>query len=154
MAGSTITYTINMARTPGAIEKGVNTLPFDFNSGTAKTGTLSDMVLLGKIPNGALITTKKITFGVSTAAATHWALILLGVDADGTFTTIATLMPSLTASTALAQFTDHRPVKLSLSDDRAIQYAILALNCTTGASATVSTSFYGSVDYLTDGRTV
>lgn len=154
MPGSTLTYTINMAGQPRALVASENVIAFDFNSGTAKTGTLSDVVLLGKVPNGALITTKDITFGISTAAATHWALVLLGIDAGGTYTTIATLIGSMTASLAAATFKDNRPIKVSLSDDRIAQYAVLALNCTTGASATVSTSFYGNIKYLTDGRTV
>ncbi len=154
MAASTLTYTVNVAGQPRALVSAENVIAFDYNSGASKTGTLSDVILLGKIPNGALITTKDVTFGISSAAATHWALVLLGVDAGGTFTTIATLIPSMTASTALQVFRDVRPVKVSLSDDRAVQYVVLALNCTTGASATVSTSFYGNVKYLTDGRTV
>lgn len=154
MAARTLTYTINMAAPAKAAHRGLNTLPFDFNSGATKWGTLSDMVLLGKIPNGALLTDVNIRFGAEGTAAAHCALVLLGTDASGTFTTLATLIGSMTASATAATFSSYIPTKLSLSDDRAVQYAVLALNCTTGASETVSFSFQGSVKFLSDGSNV
>jgi hypothetical protein len=155
MAARTMTYTINMAASPVKIIKGLNALPFDFNSGATKFGTLSDVALLGKIPNGALITDADIRFGVMPQQAAHFALLLLVTDADGTFSTLATLIGSMTATqTAVTTFSSRVPVKVSLSDDRAVQYATLALNCTTGGSETVSVSFQGNVKYLSDGRNV
>ena len=154
MAARTLTYTARMAETAQALHTGLNVLPFDFNSGATKLGTLSDVVLLGKVPNGALIVDMDIRFGVSAAAATHWALILLTTDALGTFSTLATLIASMTQSVTAAVFKSVIPYKLSLSDDRAVQYAVLALNCTTGGSETVSQSFQGSIKYTKDGKTV
>ena len=154
MAGRTLTYTVNYAANPKAVHVGLNALAFDFNSGATKWGTLSDVVLLGKIPNGALITDVNIRFGATTSAAVHSALVLLGTDALGTFTTVATLIGSMTASPTAATFSSYIPTKLSLSDDRAVQYAVLALNCTTGASESVSFSFQGSVKYLKDGSSL
>lgn len=154
MAARTLTYTTNMAAPPKGNHVGLNILPFDFNSGTTKFGTLSDVVLLGKIPNGAVITDANIRFGAEGTAAAHLSMVLLGIDAGGTFTTLATLIGSMTASATAATFSSYIPTKLSLSDDRAVQYAVLALNCTTGASETVSFSFQGSVKFLADGTTL
>lgn len=154
MAANTYTYAVNMSSVPKSIEKGLESIAWDFNSGTSKLGTLSDVVLLGRIPNKALITQTAIRFGAQTLAAAHYDLVLLAVDALGTFSQIATLMGSLTSSLVAAVFTSHIPYKVSLSDDRAVQHAILALNCTTGASGTVSFSLQGHLEYLNDGSTV
>lgn len=155
MAGRTLTYTLNMAAAPKGIHAGVNQLAWDFNSGATKLGTLSDVVLLGKIPSGALITTKGLRFGATSATGgATWQLQLLAYDAQGTFTLIATIADSMTSSATAATFTDNRPYKLSLSDDRAIQYAVLALNASTGATETTSISLQGFVLYTTDGSTV
>jgi hypothetical protein len=153
MAARTLTYTINQGTVKG-LHAGLNVIPWDFNSGAGKLGTLSDMVLLGKIPNGALITDVNCRFGASTAAATHWALVLLAVDSLGSFSINATLIASMTQSTTAAVFSSYIPTKVSLSDDRAVQYAVLALNCTTGGSETVSVSLQGSVKYVSDGSNV
>lgn len=155
MAAKTLTYTLNMNAVPKALHIGDNTLAFDVNSGAIKLGTLSDVVLLGKVPNGALITTKNIRFGaVSSTAGGTWQMQLLAVDAAGTYSAIATLIDSMTSSATAAVFQDFKPYKLSLSDDRAVQYAVLALNCSTGPTETVSVSLQGFIKYATDGSTV
>lgn len=153
MAARTLTYTINMSVTK-ALHTGENVIPFDFNSGATKLGTLSDMVLLGRVPNGALVTSAAVRMGANASAAAHAALILMAVDASGTFSTIATLIGSMTGSTAAQLFSSPVPVKVSLADDRAVQYAVLALNFTTGGSETVSFSFQGNIKYLADGSNV
>ena len=154
MAARTLTYTINMSAAPKAVHVGVNRLHFDFNSGATKFGTLSDVLLLGKIPSGALISGKNIRFGAEGTAAAHFGLVLLATEANGTFSTFATLMASITASATAATFNDYIPTKVSLSDDRAVQYVVLALNCSTGASETVSFSTQGFIDYVVDGSGV
>lgn len=154
MAARTLTYTINMVAQPKGLHAGPNTVTFDFNSGTTKLGTVSDVVLLGKIPNGALITNAGVRFGIAPQGAAHFALILLATDAGGTFTTVGTVIPSMTAATAVAYFANPAPFKVSLSDDRAVQYVVLALNCTTGLSESVSFSFQGNVQYLASGQSV
>lgn len=152
MAATTKTYTVNMAATPKSVHVGVNALAWDFNSGTAKFGTLSDVLLLGKIPNGALVLRSDVRFGAELLDAAHFALVLLAVEASGTFSTYATLAGSLTASsTAATVYKGVVPTKVSLSDDRGAQYVVLALNCTTGASGTVSFSTQGNVLYVADG---
>lgn len=165
MAARTLTYTINLGAGPGltgpsrAAHIGVNTIPFDFNSGATKLGTLSDVVLLGKIPNGALVLGGDIRFGIQASAASTWTMLLLTTDANGTFSTYATLTGpgtgSLTANASTAQ--NYRlavPAKVSLSDDRSVQYVVLALNCTVGATETVSFSFQGSIQYVADGSNI
>lgn len=156
MAARTLTYTVNMQATPKQVHVGTNTLAFDVNSGATKFGTLSDMALLGKIPNGALITSADLVLGAKKqdGAAYHAVMVLLAVDALGTYSTIATLVGSLTATAAAVTLSNKVPYKLSLSDDRAVQYAVLALNVTTGASETASISFQGSVTYVSDGSSL
>ena len=157
MAARTLTYTINMAAAPKALHAGESVIAWDFNSGATKFGTLSDVLLLGKIPNGALITTQNLRFGAApqTAGGAHYALELLCIEANGTFSTWATLIASMTnTSTAASTFQSFIPKKVSLSDDRAVQYVVLALNATTGATETVSVSTQGCVKYLTDGSNV
>jgi hypothetical protein len=152
-----MTITINMARSPAAVHVGDNAIAWDFNSGASKFGTISDVLLLGKIPSGALITTQNLRFGASPSAAgaAHFALELLAVESAGTFSTWATLIASMTnSSTAASTFQSFIPKKVSLSDDRAVQYVVLALNCTTGASGTVSFSTQGFIEYRTDGTSL
>lgn len=155
MAARTLTITANIAGSPKALHAGESVIAWDFNSGATKFGTISDVLLLGKIPNGALITNQGVRFGATPQANAHFALELLAVEAQGTFSLWATLIASMTASsTAAAVFNSVIPKKVSLSDDRAIQHVVLALNCTTGPSETVSVSIQGIVKYLTDGSTV
>ena len=155
MAAATYTYTINMASAPKGAHIGQNVVAWDFNSGASKAGTLSDVILLGKIPSGALIVGADLRFGAELMEAAHWSLVLLATEASGTFSTYATLIASMTASsTAATTYRTVIPSKVSLSDDRAVQYVTLALNCTTGASGTVSFSTQGTVRYLSDGSSV
>lgn len=157
MAAKTLTYTINMAGQPKAIHAGENVIAWDYNSGTSKLGTISDVVLLGKVPNGALVTQAAINFGAApqTAGGSHYQLVLLVQDSLGTYSAYATLIASMTnTATAGSNFYSFVPRKVSLSDDRAIQFVTLALNCTTGTTETASVSFQGSIKYLSDGSNV
>lgn len=157
MAARTLTYTINMGKPASQLHVGENVIPFAFNSGATKFGTVSDMALLGKIPNGALFTGADIYFGVQGSAASTWTLLMLTTDADGTFSTYATLASSGSVTANASTVQQYRfaiPQKVSLSDDRAVQHVVLALNCTVGPSETASFSFHGSAKYLSDGRNV
>lgn len=162
MAARTLTYTPNMGPGPGigtgvikAPHVGTSVVAWDFNSGATKLGTLSDTVLLGKVPSGALILGKNLRFGaVAGTAGGTWSLNLLVPENAGTLSLYATLVPSMTSSATAATFTDYVPYKLSFSDDRIIQYAILALNCTTGPTETVSVSMQGYITYSTDGTSL
>lgn len=152
MAARTLTN-VNYNAGPKQVHVGLNAVAWDFNSGATKFGTLSDMVFLAKIPNGALITDQDVIIGAKKqdGAAYTAGLILLAVEALGTLSQLAVLIPSMTATTAAVVFTSKIPYKLSLSDDRAVKYAVLALNVTTGASETASVSIQGGIKYLTDG---
>lgn len=155
MAATTLTYTIRMNESPLDPSAGVPAvLPWSFNSGATRWGTLSDVILLGKIPNKAMVTNKQLRFGASGAAAIHAGLVLLATEASGTFSIYATLIASMTISTVVQTFSDVIPVVVDLGDDRAVQYAILALNCSTGLSGTLSFSTQGFVEYITDQRTL
>lgn len=154
MAGTTYTYTPQWNQ-PKAPVTGVSSIPVDVLIGGAnKFGTISDVLLLGKIPNKALITDWYFNF--TTLAETQtMALVLLATEAAGTYSVYATLEASITTSTTAAVTSvGYRPIKVSLSDDRAVQHVVLALNCTTGASGTVSFSTYGQLRYLSDGSSV
>ena len=152
MAGVTYTYTPQMSGQPKAPINGVNTIPVDcLIGGTNKFGTLSDVLLLGKIPSGSVITDWYLNFTTLSEAATL-ALVLFATESAGTLSVYATLEASITTSaTAAVTSIGYRPIKVSLSDDRAVQYVTLALNCTTGASGTVSFSTYGQLRYVSDG---
>lgn len=154
MAATTYTYTPQWNQ-PKAPITGTNTIPVDvLVGGTNKFGTLSDMLLLGKIPNKAVITDWYLNF--TTLAETQtMALVLLATEAAGSYSVYATLEASITTSTTAAVTSvGYRPIKVSLSDDRAVQHVVLALNTTTGASGTVSFSAYGQLRYLSDGTTL
>ncbi len=148
-----------VAAGPQKVHAGPSTITFDINSGATKFGSISDVYLLGRIPNGAVITDGAITFGVQKSAAQTFTMLVLGQDASGTFTVLNTLRASqgsITANASTVQsYTLVNPGgKLSISDDRAIQYATLALNCTVGVSGSTSFSFQGYLRYVADGRSV
>ena len=155
MAARTLTYTLNMAGPIRGNHVGLNTLSFDCNSGATAFGTVSDVFLLGKIPDKATITGGGIQFGASGAAAATYTLLLLSDEGSGTYSVLTTLktVGSLTAGTAANSFALPSYYRISYSDDRAVKYATLALNCTVGPSETVSVSFQGFVNYVVDGRT-
>jgi hypothetical protein len=156
MAARTLTVT-GYTSNPKGLHVGENVVPFDFNSGTGKLGTISDVLMICKLPNGATFTGANIRFGAELSAATTWTAQLLAFDASGTSTDITTLASSgsMTANATTAQgYTLCSPYKVSLSDDRAIQFAAFVLNCTVGGSETVSFSLQGAVRFLTDGTSV
>lgn len=152
MAGTTYTYTPQMAGQPKSAHTGEQVIPVDMLiGGTNKFGTISDMVLLGKLPNGACINDWYFNI-TTTAESAVYSLVLLATESAGSFSVYATLESTITTSATAAVTTiGYRPVKVSLSDDRAVQHVVLALNCTAGASGTVSTSIYGTLRYSADG---
>lgn len=162
MAARTLTYTLNMAAAPRQLHHAENVIMWDCNSGATKFATVSDVFLLGKIPNHSVITGGSLRFGVNGNAAATFTLLALADEGAGTFSVHATLAAfgdggtSITGNATAAQnyaIVGGPQFKVSFSDDRAIQYATLALNCTVGPSETVSFSFQGLLRYLCDGRT-
>lgn len=157
MAGRTLTYTLNMSQSPGGLHAGVNTITFDVNSGTTKFGTASDVWLLGKIPHGAVVVGGAINFGIQANAAATFTMLLLSDEGAGTYSTLVALAggTALTSNATTVQRYHIASVhKVSYSDDRAIRFATLALNCTVGLSETVSFSFQGFLQYVADGRSL
>lgn len=152
---STFTYTPQMSNQPKAPHTGVISMPIDMLvGGTNKVGSISDVILLGKVPNGAVITDWYLNL-TTLAESAVYSLVLFATEAAGTFSVLATLESTITTSaTAAVTTVGYRPVKVSLSDDRAVQYATLALNCTAGVSGTVSTSIYGQLRYVADGTAI
>lgn len=149
---STFTYTPQMSNQPKAPHTGVQTIPVDMLiGGTNKVGSISDVILLGKVPNGAVVS--DWYFSIATLAESAvYSLVLFATEAAGTLSVYTTLEATITTSATAAVTTiGYRPVKVSLSDDRAVQYCTLALNCTAGVSGTVSTSIYGQLRYVADG---
>lgn len=152
---STFTYTPQMSGQPRKPHTGVEAIPVDMLiGGTNKVGSISDVVLLGKIPNGAVITDWYFNITTLSESAVY-SLVLFATEAAGSFSVYATLESTITTSaTAAVTSIGYRPVKVSLSDDRAVQHVTLALNCTAGVSGTVSTSIYGQLRYKSDGTNI
>lgn len=157
MAARTLTYTLNMAASAKGAHIGTNVVTFDFNSGATKLGTVSDVVLLGKIPSGAVLTDFAVDFGTQGSAASTWTLLLLSDEGSGTYSILKTFARSgpgsMTANATTSQsYLIPTAYKVSYSDDRAVRYATVALNCTVGPSETASYSFQGFFRFVTDGR--
>lgn len=149
MAAVTFTYTANMSAPAPSAHTGVQAITFQFNSGASKFGTLSDVVLLGRIPDQAVVVGGQIN-GTSAAAAIH--CMLLAVNSTDYTKSGGTVYGSFTISATAAKFEIEQPVRISLSADATTSEAVLYLNCTTGASGTVSTSLNGVIFYVADGR--
>lgn len=159
MAARTITYTANMSEPARANPLGVNVLTFDFNSGATKFGTLSDVALLGKIPQPCTIIGGFIRGGArGTTDPAHFLLTAVHPDdftksggtvlfgtGSGSFTTSAGGINGLAVGNIS---------RISLSADATVSHAVLYLNCTTGTTETASQSLQGAIYYVCDGRDV
>lgn len=156
MAGTTFTYTANMAEPARAVHAGVNAISFAFNSGAVAFGSACDVVLLGRIPDQATILGGYVAGKHGGATGAHFLLTCVKStdytksggtvkfdQANGSFTLSAT---------AASIFQIANPVRVSLSADAGTSEAVLYLNVTTGASPTVSVSLHGVIYYVCDGR--
>jgi len=154
MAARTLTYTANMSVPARSNHVGVQALTFAFNSGANLFGTVSDVALLGKIPNGATILGGHIHG--KTAAATSTIFILSTVNSLD-FTKSAQVIGTFTASATgatLVNLSENQllPLRVSLSADATTTEAVLYCNCTAGPSETASVSINGVIYYVADGR--
>lgn len=105
--------------------------------------TAGSAVVLCKIPNHAVVYDAAYSsVGLNTVTA---ALLELRVNA----TAIAVSTSAFQATTGLNRST-LLPFKVSLSDDAALQYAVLSLYCTTAGTASCSLSIAGFVKYTMD----
>jgi hypothetical protein len=156
MAARTLTYTANMAEPARSGHVGVQAVTFNFNSGATKFGTVSDVALLGRIPNGCTVTGGYVRGRHGGADGAHFLLLAVNSQdytksggtikmdqANGSFTL---------TQTAASLFHVNGPIRISLSADATTSEAVLYLNCTTGASESVSCSLHGVIYYVNDGR--
>lgn len=106
--------------------------------------TASSAVVLCKIPNKAIIFDAAYACAGATATVTA-ALLELRVNGVAIAATT-----SANQATAGLNRSGLLPYKVSLSDDAALQYAVLSLMCTTAGTASTSLSIAGYVTYITD----
>lgn len=164
MAAITLTVTANVAPSVSAradARGGVTAVSFSKNSGAVAFGTATDAMLLAKLPNKARILDVNATI-YTKSATTHWTVVAYRVESVGTKGTLGTLsvmhtiMGSFTVAAAgsanLAGVMTYP--QISLSDDAAVQFAVLGLKCGTGASASTSFLADGNVIYETGGNAI
>jgi hypothetical protein len=133
------------ARGGGVVVKSFSGMPQSQSIGTA-----GDVVLLSKLPNGANVL--DILGHVRCESTSLQGIIAVAeVLASGTLSFRSTLC-SLSAVTAGGPLKTgiFIPAKVSLSDDAAIQYAMLALKFS-GGTASTSFSINGAILYETTG---
>lgn len=106
--------------------------------------TVSSAVVLCKIPNHAIIYDAAYGCAGATAAVTA-SLLELRVNGVA----IAATTSANQAAAGLNR-SGLLPYKVSLSDDAALQYAVLSLMCTAAGTATTSLSIGGYVRYTMD----
>lgn len=124
----------------------------NFASGNITFGSDGDQLRLARIPHGARILS--IVGDVQCAATSvQGKLNLMRVDGNGTLSVMTTLASAsvVTAGGPIATGRVLLPYKVSLSDDAAVQYAMLALVASGGTQST-SFSINGAVLYETTGH--
>lgn len=156
MATATVTLA-TFANPPRAMPNGgITSQAFKITTGVATSvGTAGDQIWLCKIPNGARILDCQLTMDV-TADSWSTRVILARVESVGTSGTLGSLsvmsevLQTLSGSVTLA----HTGVPFypicSLSDDAAVQFAVLALEFS-GGTQTKSMILDGRVVYETFG---
>lgn len=153
MAAATLTYTANMAEPSRAVHAGINAICFSFNSGATKIGTTSDVILLGKIPNGCTVVDGWIA-GNTAATSQKWQLSAVHPNAFGTSggtLLLGDAAGTMTVVTGVVRFNLLQAKRISLSADATVASAVLYLNCLAGTE-TVSVSLQGALFYVCDGR--
>jgi hypothetical protein len=163
MAASTITVTANLAPSvsPRADNRGgLTAVSFHKQMGATKFGTIGDVMLLAKLPNHARIIDFNASVGILNAAATVEAILyrVESIGASGTLGTLAALsqvMGSFTIAAGVTKLAGAQvhPV-VSLSDDAAVQFAVLAFKVAATATESVSFSINGNCVYETTGAAI
>ena len=142
VAAVTYTATTGMSNAPRA-HNGDNVVVI-----TAKVpqfhATVSSAVVLCKIPNHAIIYDGAYQCNGVTAGVTA---SLLEMRVNGVAIAATT---SANQATAGLNRVNLLPYKVSLSDDAALQYAIVSLMCTTAGTASTSLSVGGFLAYSLD----
>lgn len=125
-----------------------------FSSGSVTFGANTDVMLLAKIPNQANVV--DVVGAVKCAATSvQGVLVVAEVLASGTLSVRANLssISVLTAGSPIVKRAGLlTPYKVSISDDAAVQYAMLAIKASGGTQST-SFSINGAVLYDTSGDT-
>jgi hypothetical protein len=156
MAARTIT-TVNMLDSARAASPGVQVLTFDFNSGATKFGTVSDVALLGKIPQPCTIVGGVIYGGArNTTDPAHFLLTAVHPDdftkSGGTIVFGSGTGSFTTSAGGVNSAQVGKLSRISLSADATVSHAVLYLNCMTGTTESVSQSLHGAILYVCDGR--
>lgn len=148
---ATVTVTCQAAlETPRSNPNAGSIVAKRFYSGNVTFGANTDVMMLARIPNGARVF--DISGGVQCASTSvQGAIVIAEVLASGTLSVRSTLA-SLSAITAGGPIATGQvvPTKVSLSDDAAVQYAMLAIKASGGTQST-SFSINGVVLYETSG---
>lgn len=110
--------------------------------------TASSAVLLCKIPNNSVIYDAGYTCGDATSGVTA-TLLELRVGSTAIAATTSANQATAGMNKAL-----KLPLKVSLSDDAAVQYAILSLMVTTAGTASTSLSIAGFIAYVHNDQNV
>lgn len=139
VAAVTYTATDGMSRSPRA-GIGDNVVVFS-KSLTQFHATASSALVLCKIPNHAVIYDAAYKCADATSGVTA---ALLELRVNGVAIAATTSANQATAGLNRASLL---PYKVSLSDDAALQYAVLSLMCTTAGTASTSLSVGGFIAY-------
>jgi hypothetical protein len=150
MAVVTITAAAAVAP-PKQHHVGVQSLHFQYAAGATAIGTVGDTLILAKLPHQATILDMAARLGQKAdTAASLIFFITKGKTASETTTLaiIGTISDSATAGTVHFRpgATTELPYVVSLSDDDAIQYALLKVRFAVG-TATASFSIDGWINF-------
>ncbi len=119
-------------------------------------GTAGDTIYLAKIPNKATIVDCWARFASGYAAGTFGLIVTKGNTASATsiLGTVQTISASTASQTLNMRSTvSIAPFQVSLSDDDAVQYAVLKFTVSTAmASASASVSLDGVVIWAMDAE--
>lgn len=141
VAAVTYTATTGMSN-PARQNVGDNVVVFSKSLGQFHA-TASSAVVLCKVPNHAIIYDAAYACAGATAAVTA---TLLELRVNGVAIAATTSANQATAGLNRAGLL---PYKVSLSDDAALQYAVVSLMCTTAGTASTSLSIAGFIKYST-----
>lgn len=123
-----------------------------FNRPDVASAAAGDVVLCCKIPNRAMVLDCAIRMG-HRADTQATANVFLAKDSDGSATAIAQMGTQVLSATGGAVMfrpsTTWTPTRISLSDDAAVQYALLKVSVQAGTTTT-SFSMAGYVLYSMD----
>lgn len=128
---------------------------FFFNGGSTASGSAGDVVLLGKIPNRATVLDLRVR-GTSAAAASTWVFYITKGKTASQSTTLATLgtITVVTAGALIRANDAFAPFVVSLSDDDAVQFAVLKAQCLGSTTSSTSLSFDGALVWAMNAEPV